>query len=293
MNQDISDYNTYFIELSYLGTNYHGWQRQKNASSVQELLEEALSKVLNQKIEVTGSSRTDTGVHALQQFAHFSLGIEGHSQKNREELDEEDHLRQKDIPILNVKKVTHQLNCLLPRDIAIKNLYQVQAGAHSRFDAISRTYQYWIIGEKNPFLINRALYLNIPLDIEILNKACVILQNNTNFKSFTKTKTQVNNYNCKIEYARWYHSEVIRDGLYPDKYQTLLPQVLVFEIKSNRFLRSMVRNIVGTMIEVGSNKISLEQFEQIISSRDVRLSGKCISPDGLYLTEVGYPIGKL
>ena len=240
----------YLIECSYKGTSFHGWQIQLNAISVQEQIEKALSVVLKQKTEISGSSRTDTGVHAVQQFAHFDSTVE----------------------IPNVDKFTHSLNGILPRTIAIKQIRLVADDFHARFDATSRQYLYRIIQDKNPFWYEMACFVKADLDMDLMNKAGEILLQNTDYQCFSKVKTDVTTFDCKIEFAYWERQEPF----------------LLFHIKADRFLRGMVRAIVGTMIEVGTKKITLLDFEQIILSKNRKKAGQSVPPEGLTLVEVGY-----
>ncbi len=240
----------YFLELSYDGTSYHGWQRQPNAVSVQEVLENSLSTVLRTKTEIVGAGRTDAGVHAKQIMAHFDY---------------------KDV--LELDQLTYKLNAILPPEIAIQNVCKVREDAHARFDAISRSYEYHIIFVKDPFSINKAYYLKKKLDVDLMNEAAKLLLNYTNFKCFSKSKTDVKTYNCIITKAVW---EQHRDRL-------------VFMISANRFLRNMVRAIVGTLIEIGEHKLNTEDLVTIIKSEDRSRAGYSVPACGLYLTAVHYP----
>jgi len=242
----------YFLELSYKGTYYHGWQSQKNAVAIQEVIEKVLSNILSKEIAIVGSSRTDTGVHAEQQFAHFDF------EKN-----------------LNARDFTFKLNNVLPRDVAVNNLYQVPSTAHARFDAISRTYQYRIVQQKNPFKEKLAYYYKVNLDLDKMNQACQIILINDNFECFSRVKTEVKNFVCDIQHCVW----GIFDGM------------LTFEIQSNRFLRGMVRALVGTILDVGRGKKELTELQNIIDSRDRRQAGRAAPAHGLFLTKVEYPSG--
>jgi tRNA pseudouridine38-40 synthase len=237
------------IELSYLGTDFAGWQNQLNAVGVQELIEKGLSTLLKQKIEIVGSSRTDAGVHAVQQFAHFDF---------YEKFDASD--------------IRYRLNQILPFSIAIKEIRKVSDSFHARFDAKSRAYEYRISQFKNPFLTHQAYLLTTKLDVDIMNEACKILFKHIDFQAFSKTHTDVTTFNCAILRAEW---------LFENKQ-------LVFHIKANRFLRGMVRAIVGTMLEVGLGKINLEQFEAVILSKNRKNAGFSVPAKGLFLTEVNY-----
>ncbi len=239
----------YLIECSYRGSRYHGWQVQPNATTVQECIEKALSMVLKVKIEITGSSRTDTGVHAAQQFAHFDFES-----------------------MIDVHKVAHSMNGILAKDIAIKQITLVADSFHSRFAATHRRYLYRIVQEKNVFLHETTYYCKADLDLEAMNKAGEILLQYIDYQCFSKVKTDVQTFDCRIEYAYW-----IRQG-----------SSLLFHIKADRFLRGMVRAIVGTMIEVGAGKLTLTDFEKIILSKNRNNAGRAVPPEGLTLVEVGY-----
>lgn len=241
----------YFIELAYKGTPFCGWQIQPNAITVQEEIEKALSLLLRKPVGITGSSRTDTGVHALQQFAHFDL---------------ED-------AIPHIPKLIYNLNGILRREIVIKNIYPVSNEAHSRFDAIYRRYQYRITQTKNPFFYEVSLLHRMNFDIEKMNEAAQQLLKYIDFQCFSKVKTDVATFNCKIEFAYWEQQN----------------EFLLFNIKADRFLRGMVRAIVGTLLEVGAGKLSITDFEQIILSKDRNKAGKAVAAHGLTLMEVGYP----
>lgn len=241
----------YFIEFSYKGTNYSGWQRQNNAMSVQQKLDEALSLILRETIESVGSSRTDTGVHAEQQYAHFDL---------------ENQIKDCDL-------LTYRLNSLLPFDIAVHRIFLVAETAHSRFDASYRRYEYRVVRRKNPFLSDESHIFHKPLNIPLMNEAALLLLHYKNFESFSKLHTQVNNFLCDITQAEWFE----KDG------------ILIFSVKSNRFLRGMVRALVGTLLEVGTGKKSIEDFEKIIQAQDRSKAGAQAPAEGLFLVEVGYP----
>ena len=241
----------YFIELQYLGTNYHGWQVQPNAISVQQVIENALSTLLREKINIVGAGRTDAGVHAKQMYAHFDT-------------------------ITNIDKtiILHRLNAFLPKDISIVSIDKVAKDAHARFDAISRSYEYHIYLGKNPFNIETSWQIYNPkLDIDAMNKAAAILLDYTNFKCFSKTNTDVHTYNCNITEAKW-----VLNGNH-----------LIFHISANRFLRNMVRAIVGTLYNVGIGKISVNDVHTILKSKDRSKAGFSVPAKGLFLTRVVYP----
>lgn len=241
----------YFIECAYKGTNYSGWQIQINAVAVQEVIEKALSTLLKTKVEITGSSRTDAGVHAKQQIAHFEVENE----------------------INNTENLVYRMNKILPFDISIKQIFKVEDDYHSRFEAISRKYEYRISRTKNPFQKGLCYEFNGDLNIKLMNEACLILFNHINFQCFSKIKTEVLTFNCTILEAHW--EENTED-------------TLVFHIKANRFLRGMVRSIVGTLLEIGLEKISLTDFEQIILSKNRKNAGWSVPAEGLFLMEVNY-----
>lgn len=238
----------YFIELSYLGKNYHGWQIQPDAISVQEKINNAISTILRQEVNVTGAGRTDSGVHASQMFAHFDI----------------------DSPLND--NFTYKLNAILPNDIVIHNTILVKNDAHTRFDAIKRSYEYKIWLGRNPFLLNTTWQLNYSFNIDAMNKAAKILHEYTDFECFSKVKTDVNTFNCKVTNAKW-----ILNG-----------NELTFHISADRFLRNMVRAIVGTLIDVGLEKISIDDFRKIIESKNRSKAGVSVPAKGLFLTEVKY-----
>jgi len=245
----IQVYLRYFIELSYNGKAYHGWQIQPNAITVQEVLENALSKLLQSNISVIGAGRTDAGVHASQMFAHFDT----------------DNLVE-DILVF-------KLNSFLPNDIAIHNIFQVNDEAHTRFDALSRTYIYKVSQQKNVFNYDFTYSLHNQLDLDAMNEACEILLKYKIFQCFSKVHTDVKTYNCNIMFAQW---ECSNDQLF-------------FTIKADRFLRNMVRAIVGTMINIGLKKLYVEDLHNIIKSKDRGEAGFSVPAHGLYLTKIEYP----
>ena len=242
--------NRYFLEFSYKGTHYHGWQSQANAITVQDELEDALSLLLNQPIAVVGSGRTDTGVHASQQFLHFDT---------EKELQEETLLK--------------KINAILPFDIAVYRLLKVKNDAHARFDALWRSYEYRIYLKKTPFMHDSAWLFFQKLDIDAMNAAAEKLTHYDDFECFSKVKTEVKTFICKIRTAYWEQKE----------------HEIVFHITANRFLRGMVRAIVGTLIEIGLGKKSPEHIIKVIESKDRGKAGKSVPPQGLYLSEVVYP----
>ncbi len=240
----------YFIEFAYHGKNYFGYQKQPNAISVQETLEKALSLILKESIEIVGAGRTDAGVHAKQMYAHFNFDHE-----------------------INESDLVKKLNSFLPSDIAIHQLIKVNDDAHARFDAINRTYEYHIHLKKNPFLENVSWYVHSSLDIQKMNEACKILMEYNDFECFSKVKTDVFTFNCKITYANW---DIKEDRI-------------IFTISADRFLRNMVRAIVGTMINIGSGKMEMLEIRKIIESKDRNKAGFSVPAHGLFLTKVDYP----
>ena len=243
--------NRYFIQLSYNGTAYHGWQIQNNAITVQQVLNEKLSVILQEDIYVVGAGRTDTGVHAEFYMAQFDV--------------------KKSIDDFNL--FLNKINKLLPKDIAIQKIFKVSSEANTRFDATSRTYEYRITNVKNPFLTNFTWYNRLEYDIDLMNKAAKILFDYIDFTSFSKTGTQVKTNNCKIYFAEWR-----KEG-----------NLLIFRIKADRFLRNMVRAIVGTLIEVGRGKLNVDDMKKIIESKNRSNAGLSVPAQGLFLTEIGYP----
>lgn len=246
----------YFLELAYKGTAYHGWQVQANAHTVQAELHRALETVLRQPVETVGSGRTDTGVHALQQFVHFDFP---------QVLD----------PLPNL---VLRLNSLLPADMMVRGLYPVADDAHARFDADFRKYEYRISRRKNPFLTDLCFHYSRDLNTEAMNEAAQLMLRYEDFECFSRVKTEVNHFRCRVTEARWeYRSD-------PSQ-----AELLVFHIQADRFLRGMVRAIVGTLLKVGAGQATVADVEQVILSRDRRQAGHAVPPQGLFLTKVGYP----
>jgi tRNA pseudouridine38-40 synthase len=244
----------YFIELFYKGTNYAGFQIQQNANSIQAEIEKALTIYFKAAFSLTGSSRTDAGVHALNNYFHFDAASLESS--GADELD----------------KAVYHLNAILPEDIVIKRIYKVKDDAHCRFDAISREYKYYIYQHKTPFLSDRAFFFPYKLDIDKLNEAAAALLNYEDFTSFSKKNTQVKTFNCKLSKSIW----------------LLENDMLVFTVKGNRFLRGMVRGLVGTMLKVGTGKISVNDFCKIIEGKDCSKADFSVPPQGLFLVNVAY-----
>lgn len=243
--------NRYFIYMGYNGKNYCGWQIQPNGITVQESLEEALSIYLREKISVVGAGRTDAGVHARLMVAHFE----------REEM------------ISNLELLTDKLNRLLPKDIVVYHVVPVQPDAHARFDATSRTYKYYITAKKDPFNYEWVYKIHGKLDYEAMNRACQVLYDYIDFTSFSKLHTDVKTNNCRITYAGWEQQN----------------DLWVFTITADRFLRNMVRAIVGTLLEVGRNKLTIEGFKQVIESKDRGAAGTSAPGNALFLENITYP----
>ena len=239
----------YFVQIAYNGKDFHGWQIQPNANTVQAEMIKALSTYFCQDIYCIGCGRTDTGVHAKDFYLHF------------------------DVPSpLDLSNAVYRLNRILPFTIVVKNIKQVKDDLHSRFDALSRTYEYHIHTQKNPFLLEGSLFYPYPLNIELMNEACKILFEFSDFTSFSKVHSDAKTNICKIMQAEWKTTE---NGL-------------VFTIKADRFLRNMVRAIVGTMLKVGQEQKTIEEFRQIIEQKDRGKAGKSVDGKGLYLTNVDY-----
>ncbi|MFW5699330.1 MAG: tRNA pseudouridine(38-40) synthase TruA [Bacteroidota bacterium] len=244
----------YFIELAYKGTHYHGWQVQPNAVSVQEILNTAFSTVLREETELTGCGRTDTGVHASYFVAHFDS--------------QNDSLHQN-------KNFLYSINGVLPQDIVIKSVHCVDNDFHSRFSALTRTYHYVIRHEKDPFRTEFSTYIPQPLNINLMNEACAELLGEMDFSSFCKAKSNTHTNICKVLDAFW----------------KPIDNEFVFTIKADRFLRNMVRAVVGTMIAIGQEKLTKKELREIIDRKDRSYAGPSVPAHGLYLTDVTYPPG--
>ncbi len=240
----------YFIELGYNGKAYHGWQYQPNAISVQETLEKVLFTALQVETPVVGAGRTDSGVHASQYYGHFDAG-----------------------EIKHVDKFIFKLNSILPDDIAVYDLIKVDDEAHARFHATGRSYEYFVVQHKDPFKFETAHYVKNELDLEKMNLAASILLEYTDFKCFSKSKTDVHTYNCKIKSSQWVQEN----------------DVLIFKITADRFLRNMVRAIVGTLLEIGLGKIPVSRLHEILESRDRQEAGTSVPAKALFLTKIEYP----
>ncbi len=241
----------YFVQLSFKGTRYHGWQIQPNALSVQEVVENAFSTLLRAEISVTGAGRTDTGVHASFYVLHFDVS----------EM------------ISDPARMVYRLNSFLPSGIAVQKVWEVPPEAHARFSALSRTYKYFVALEKDPFTTDTEFYLRIKPDVVKMNEAAKILLNYTDFTSFSRLHTDVKTNLCQIFIAQW---EVENNRL-------------VFTIKADRFLRNMVRAIVGTLLDVGNGKLTLEDFRRIIEIQNRGAAGASAPAQGLFLVDVEYP----
>lgn len=240
----------YFIEFAYNGKNYHGWQYQPNASSVQETLGNAVSVLLRNETELMGAGRTDSGVHAKQMFAHFDSDVN-----------------------FKAEKLISKLNSYLPKDIVVFDIHRVSDEAHARFDAKKRTYEYHIHSFKDAFKNEQSWYLHQKLDLEKMNQASKMLFEYQDFQCFSKVHTDVTTFNCSIFEANWKQ----------DKNR------IVFTISADRFLRNMVRAIVGTLTEIGSGKRNLDDLKKIIESKDRNQAGASAPAHGLFLTKVEYP----
>ncbi|MBC3539593.1 tRNA pseudouridine(38-40) synthase TruA [Rufibacter sediminis] len=243
----------YFLEVAYDGTRFHGWQTQPNALTVQEVLDDCLRKVFRvAQVETVGSGRTDTGVHATQQWVHVELP-----------------------QVLSGDEIQHKLNRILPPDIAVGQVLPVGPEAHTRFDAVSRTYEYRISLQKNPFLVRHAYYLSRKPDVARMNEAAQALLQLEDFTTFSKVKGDTKHYRCTITQAYWRE-----EG-----------DQLIFTIKANRFLRGMVRLVVGTLLDVGKGKLTVRQFREAIERQDRKLASGAAPAEGLFLHRVEYPEG--
>ncbi|MDR3253253.1 MAG: tRNA pseudouridine(38-40) synthase TruA [Tannerella sp.] len=244
--------NRYFIYLSYNGTRFCGWQRQPNGMSIQQLVEEAMTAILRREIAILGAGRTDAGVHARTMVAHFDV---------EEAIAAPEH-------------IVDRLNRMLPHDIAIDKIVRVGDDAHARFNALSRTYMYFISERKNPFAYEWVCRMSLRnLNFELMNEACTVLREYADFTSFSRLHTDVKTNICRIHAAHW---DKIEDGW-------------VFTVSADRFLRNMVRAIVGTLFEVGKGKITVDGFRQIIEAKDRCRAGASVPAEGLALVEIEYP----
>ena len=239
----------YFIDISYDGSNYHGWQIQPNADTVQHQINLAFSTILNEEINVLGAGRTDTGVHAKKMIAHFDTN-----------------------QTIDFEKFKYRINGFLKKDISLNDIYKVKEDAHARFSAISRTYEYRVSRTKNPFSVN-SYFLLRDLDFQSMKKACKFLHGSHDYTSFAKLHSENYTNNCEVYIANWKEDE----------------NLLIFTIKANRFLRNMVRAIVGTLIEIGEGKISFSDIETILMSKDRAKAGYSVPAKGLSLIDIEYP----
>ena len=250
----------YFIQLSYDGTGYHGWQVQPNGVSVQEVLQKALSTLLRQPTEVTGAGRTDAGVHASMMVAHFDWPA-AHEGEGDEETP------------LDCTQLAYKLNRLLPPDVAVQAVKPVGPEMHARFSATRRTYHYYIHTRKDPFLRGYSWQVNMPLDFALMNEAAQVLLEYSDFTSFSKTGTDVKTNICQLTEARW---------------EQLKPGEWRFTVSANRFLRNMVRAIVGTLVEVGRHRMTISQMRHAIEAKDRQRAGESVPGHALYLTNIEY-----
>jgi tRNA pseudouridine38-40 synthase len=240
----------YFIQLAYNGKDFHGWQIQPNAATVQETLNGALSLLLSHAINVVGAGRTDTGVHASFFVAHFDL----------------------ETPVSDTEKLVYKLNKILPVSICIDNIFEVDETMHARFSALSRTYHYFFSLKKEPFLNDFTTFMPYNLDVGKMNVASAILLNHTDFTSFSKLHTDVKTNNCVIQKAEWVKKN----------------DMMIFEVKADRFLRNMVRALVGTLVLAGRDKISTSEIEEIIIKKDRGVAGASAKAGGLFLSGIEY-----
>lgn len=240
----------YFIDLSFDGTNYHGWQIQPNGMSVQERLQQALSTLLRTPIEVTGAGRTDAGVHARQMIAHFDMAQ----------------------PV-DAPQLAYKLNRILPRDISVQAVYEVSDDMHARFSAVSRTYHYYIHTRKDPYLRHYSCEMHYALDFDAMNRAASLLLEYDDFAAFCKAHTDVKTTLCRVTRAEWVQTS---------------DHEWYFVITANRFLRNMVRAVTGTLIDVGRGRITLDDFRRIIESRRRTDAGESMPPQALFLEKIEY-----
>lgn len=249
----------YFIEVAYKGTRYSGFQVQKNGITIQSEVEQALAIKFGKPFQLTGASRTDAGVHALQNYFHFDTDVDLFNENGNSET--------------AMQKSLYSLNSILPGDIVIKNIIEVDEGHHCRFDAVSREYKYYICRKKNPFYNDRAYFYPYTVDFDKLQKAATIILHTKDFTSFSKKNTQVNNFFCSIFKSEW----ILENDL------------LIYNVAANRFLRGMVKGLVGTMLKAGTGKISLDEFITIAESKNVHNADFSVPAHALFLVEVKYP----
>lgn len=259
----------YFIEVSYKGTAYSGFQVQKNSITIQSEIEKALLVFFKQSFSLTGASRTDAGVHALQNFFHFDIG----QSLLKDEIKKTGNSKANAIAKDQVKAAfLYNINAILPLDIVVQKIFEVEENRHCRFDAVSREYKYFIYQDKNPFLAGRAYYYPYKLDKVKLNEAAIMLLGKKDFTSFSKKNTQVKNFICEVQKSEWIEEK----------------DTLVYHVKANRFLRGMVKGLVGTMLRVGTGKISLGQLDEIIQKKDCQKANFSVPSHGLFLIAVNY-----
>ena len=239
----------YFLEVAYKGSNYSGFQSQKNSNTIQAEIEKACKILLKKELELTGSSRTDAGVHAYQNYFHFDF----ESELSKDSL--------------------YNLNAILPDDITIKDLLKVNDKAHCRFDAISREYRYYIYQRKNPFLTDKAFYFPYRLNMADMQEAASIISEYSDFTSFSKRNTQVKSFLCQIQESNWSVEE----------------DCIVYQVKANRFLRGMVRALTATMLKLGRGKMDPDAFRKVIEAKDCTLANFAVPAQGLFLINVSYP----
>lgn len=240
----------YFFEITYNGRNYHGWQSQRNAIGVQTVVEKALRQLVREEISIVGSGRTDTGVHCIQQFFHTDI-----------------------IKPFDKAELLQRLNSFLPRDIAIRSIRKVKPEASARYAARERTYYYHITRSKDPLREGLSFYFFKPINLQNLNRATALLMGKHDFECFSKVKTDVDHFHCDVKEAHW----------------TQKGNLLIFTITANRFLRGMVRAVVGTLLDVGTGKTTIEEFKTILSSKDRKKAGMNVPAEGLFLAKVKYP----
>jgi tRNA pseudouridine38-40 synthase len=252
----------YFLEVSYKGAHYSGFQSQHNANTIQAEIEKAFEILMRDKIILTASSRTDAGVHALQNFFHFDSNSFLHEGNDV-------------VRSLDADKFVYKMNAILPDDIVIKRLVPVNSDAHSRFDAISRQYKYYIYRHKDPFLKDRAFYFPYKLDTDKMSQAAAIIRDYTDFTSFSKRNTQVKTFICQVTESEWSREN----------------NCLVYTVRANRFLRGMVRALTATMLKIGRNKMGLDEFHDVIRAKDCTRASFAVPAHGLFLVTVDYPNG--
>lgn len=248
----------FFLELSYKGTAYSGFQVQENAHTIQAELENTLAILFREKVELTGSSRTDAGVHALQNFFHFDRPFP--LAKYR---------------LKDTKELVYKLNAILPSDISVKAVTEVSERSHCRFDAVYREYNYYLSRNKNPFVQDRSWHFPYPLNVDALQEAAALLMEYDDFTSFSKRNTQAKTFTCRITVSEWM---VKRD-------------LLIYKVRSDRFLRGMVRALTASMLDVGKGKTTIAEFRSIIEGRDCTRANFAAPAQGLFLMKVAYPHG--